>query len=199
MGNEQKLNLDKDFWNNRYAESQTGWDLGSPSTPLKEFIDTLEEKSIRILIPGCGNAYEAEYLYEQGFENVIVIDFAPLALESFHKRFPDFPEAHLILGDFFEHKAKYDLILEQTFFCALNPELRLAYTKKMHQLLAPKGKLAGVMFCFELTEKGPPFGGNEVEYKGYFEDYFKIESMNPCLNSIKPRLGRELWVELVKR
>lgn len=192
------MNLDKNFWNNRYAGNQTGWDVGAPTTPLKEFIDTLEDKSIRILIPGCGNAYEAEYLHGQGFENVFVIDIAPLALEGFKKRAPHFPEDHLFCGDFFEHTGQYDLILEQTFFCALNPELRSDYAKKMHELLVSKGKLAGVMFCFELTEKGPPFGGSAEEYRGYFEEYFEIVSLEECKNSIKPRLGNELWVELIK-
>lgn len=193
------MNLDKDFWNNRYINKQMGWDIGYPSTPLKEFVDTLEDKSMRILIPGCGNAYEAEYLNEQGFTNVFVIDIAPLALEGFSERVPQFPKEHLILGDFFEHQAEYDLILEQTFFCALNPELRSNYAKKMNELLAPKGKLAGVMFCFPLTEKGPPFGGSKEEYLDYFEPYFTISTLEPCRNSIEPRMGNELWVELVKK
>ena len=152
---------------------------------------------MRILIPGCGNAYEAEYLHEQGFKNVFVIDIAPLALEGFKKRAPHFPKDQLFCGDFFEHEGQYDLILEQTFFCALNPELRSNYAKKMHELLAPKGKLAGVMFCFELTKKGPPFGGSAEEYEGYFGDLFEIATMKPCENSIKPRQGNELWVELI--
>ena len=193
------MNLDKDFWNNRYINKQMGWDIGYPSTPLKEFVDTLEDKSMRILIPGCGNAYEAEYLNEQGFTNVFVIDIAPLALEGFSERVPQFPKEHLILGDFFEHQAEYDLILEQTFFCALNPELRSNYAKKMNELLAPKGKLAGVMFCFPLSEKGPPFGGSREEYLDYFEPYFTISTLEPCRNSIEPRMGIELWVELVKK
>ena len=192
------MKLDKDFWNDRYVGNQIGWDLGAPSTPLKEYIDSLEDKSIRILIPGCGNAYEAEYLHEQGFENVFVIDIAPLALEGFKKRAPHFPENHLFCGDFFAHEGQYDLILEQTFFCALDPKLRSDYAQKMHELLAPNGKLCGVMFCFELTEQGPPFGGSAKEYEGYFGNLFGIASMKPCENSIKPRLGNELWVELVK-
>jgi SAM-dependent methyltransferase len=192
------LELDKDFWNNRYVGNQIGWDLGAPSTPLKDFIDTLQDKAIRILIPGCGNAYEAEYLHQQGFTNVFVIDIAPLALKGLQERVPEFPKDHLVLGNFFEHQSEYDLILEQTFFCALNPELRTAYAKKMSELLAPKGKLAGVMFNHELTEKGPPFGGTTKEYSGYFENDFEIKSLAPCENSIKPRLGSELWLELIR-
>lgn len=192
------MELDKDFWNTRYAENQTGWDVGAPTTPLKEYIDTLTDKNARILIPGCGKAYEAEYLHQLGFANVFVIDLAPLALEEFSKRVPSFPKAHLIVGNFFEHEGQYDLILEQTFFCAFDPKLRSDYAKKMYELLAPNGKLAGVMFCFELTAEGPPFGGSTAEYQGYFGGLFRIEQMSPCMNSIPPRLGRELWVEMKK-
>jgi SAM-dependent methyltransferase len=192
------LNLDEHFWNTRYAENETGWDLGAPSRPLKEYIDTLTDKHLRILIPGCGKAYEAEYLHQLGFKNVSVIDLAPLALDELSKRVPSFPKAHLIVGNFFEHDQTYDLILEQTFFCALDPNMRMDYATKMHGILKPNGKLAGVMFCFELTEQGPPFGGSAKEYEGYFSNLFTIERMEPCLNSIAPRLGRELWVELVR-
>ncbi len=193
------MQLDKDFWNNRYLSNQTGWDIGYPSTPLKEFIDTLKDKTTRVLIPGGGNAYEAEYLHQQGFENVFVIDLASQALKGFSERVPNFPKDHLILGDFFEHHGGYDLILEQTFFCALNPELRSAYAKKMHELLNPNGKLAGVMFNGPMYKDHPPFGGNPDEYRTYFQNDFEIISMAPCMNSIEARLGSELWVELLKK
>ena len=52
----------KEYWINRYKEERTGWDIGYPSTPLKEYIDQLQDKNLRILIPGAGNGYEAEYL-----------------------------------------------------------------------------------------------------------------------------------------
>ncbi len=95
-------------WNNRYKNQQTGWDIGYPSTPLKEYIDGLTNKESRILIPGCGNAYEAEYLHQNGFKNVHVVDIAPLAIEGFKTRVPDFPIDHLILGDFFNQSNQYD-------------------------------------------------------------------------------------------
>lgn len=193
------MKLNKDYWNQRYHDKQMGWDIGAPSTPLKTFIDTLEDKNQRILIPGCGNAYEAEYLHKQGFTQVFVIDIAPLALEGFMKRFPWFPKHHLILGDFFEHNAEYDLILEQTFFCALDPNLRPKYVKQMHQLLAKEGELAGVLFNFELTKEGPPFGGSEKEYRQLFKEQFTILKLEPCVNSIEPRLGSEWWLHLQKK
>ena len=59
------------FWNERYSTNQTGWDLKGPSTPLKEYIDQITNKNIKILIPGCGNAYEAEYLLEKGADKTL--------------------------------------------------------------------------------------------------------------------------------
>ena len=188
--------FDADFWNERYENGQTGWDIGYPSTPIKEFIDSLTDRSTRILIPGAGNAYEAEYLHSKGFENVSVLDISERAIELFKNRVPSFPKDHLFLGDFFNHEGAHDLILEQTFFCALPPDMRPRYAKKMRDLLAKGGKLAGVMFNFPLTEDGPPFGGSEEEYGTYFKPNFAAVNIKPCLNSIEPRQGSEYWVEL---
>ncbi len=48
---------EENYWTNRYKIESTGWDIGYASTPLKEYIDQLSDKTIRILIPGAGNAY----------------------------------------------------------------------------------------------------------------------------------------------
>lgn len=185
-----------EFWNKRYEDGETGWDIGYPSTPIKEYIDSLGDKSIRILIPGAGNAYEAEYLHQKGFENVHVLDIAENAINLFRSRVPDFPSDHVIHCDFFEHRGEYDLIFEQTFFCALPPNLRLNHAEKMRDLLSRNGKLVGVMFNFPLEEKGPPWGGNEELYREVFEPNFDLIKIKPCLNSIEPRQGSEYWVEL---
>jgi methyl halide transferase len=109
------------YWSNRYNNQNIGWDIGYPSTPLKEYIDQLKDKTICILIPGAGNAYEAEYLIEKGFTNIYVMDISKIPLDNFRKRNPNFPEERLIESDFFEHTGSYDLILEQTFFCSFEP------------------------------------------------------------------------------
>lgn len=192
------IRLDRDFWNTRYAHGELGWDVGEVSRPLKEFIDTLTDRELRILIPGCGNAYEAQYLWEKGFRNVFLIDIAPLALKSFAERVPDFPTDNLICGDFFGHEGQYDLILEQTFFCAIDPFLRENYAHQVYRLLKPGGRLAGVMFGVPMNADRPPYGGSREEYLDYFMSLFDVQRMEPCSNSIAPRMGSELWVELVR-
>ena len=187
--------MEKEFWDNRWLNQQLGWDIGQVSTPLKEFFDTIEDKSIKILIPGAGNSYEAEYLHSEGFKNVYVADISFHALNSFKERCPDFPSEHMLNVDFFQIDDQYDLIVEQTFFCALHPSRRNEYAKKMKSLLKENGKLIGVLFDRSF-DAGPPFGGNKKEYLEIFETYFDQIEMVPCNNSVKPRMGTELWIEI---
>lgn len=190
--------LNSNFWNQRYLDQETGWDAGEITTPLKTYIDQLSDKSINILIPGCGNAHEASYLHQQGFTNTHLVDYAQLAIDSFLKRHPNFPASNAHCEDFFEHTGAYNLILEQTFFCAIDPNLRSHYAAQMARLLKSGGKLAGVLFIDPFTGEGPPFGGSVEEYKERFEEHFHIQTMEPCYNSIEPRSGREVFIILEK-
>lgn len=189
----KKNKLDKDYWENRYAKDETGWNIGYASTPIDKYISQLQDKSIKILIPGAGNSFEAESLWNKGFSNTFVLDIAKQPLENLRNRVKDFPDEQLLHHDFFDLNNKFDLIIEQTFFCALNPNLREQYVEKMFQLLNPKGKLAGLLFDFPLTESGPPFGGSLKEYESIFSKYFKINTLERATNSIKERQGKELF------
>ena len=192
------MELDDNYWSGRYINHTDAWDIGSVSTPLKEYFDQLTDKNISILIPGCGNSYEAEYLLQNGFTNVTLIDISSVLCKSLEEKFSNHTlHLNVICGDFFAHTGKYDLIVEQTFFCALDPSLRKKYAEKMYELLKPSGKLIGVLFNREF-EGGPPFGGNENEYRELFSSEFIIEKIEPCYNSIGPRKGTELFIKLKK-
>lgn len=183
-----------EYWNQRYASGETGWDAGTITTPLKEYIDQLGT-DLSILIPGCGNAYEAAYLAEKGYRNITLIDISSVLTRKISKELPS--SVKIITGDFFQHCGSYDLILEQTFFCAFDPRKRKDYVSQVTNLLHAGGKLAGVLFCREF-ESSPPFGGNMNEYKELFKNALHIRTMEPCYNSIKPRKGTELFVIMEK-
>lgn len=193
--------LDKQFWENQWQTADTGWDMGMVSPPLKEYIDQLTDKELAILIPGCGNTYEAEYLLQQGFNNITVIDISPLLVASLRKKFAaDLGKRiEVIEGDFFDLKGNYDLVLEQTFFCALEPKLRLKYVWKMDGLLGQGGKLVGLLFDRTFEFAGPPFGGSKEEYEMLFAPYFKTHTMALCHNSHLKRAGTELFINLQKQ
>jgi len=191
--------LDHLYWENKYQANNIGWDIGYVSPPIKAYFNQLKNKDISILIPGAGNAHEAEYLFNNGFKNITVLDFAKQPLKNLQKRIPSFPETNLINENFFKHHEKYDLIIEQTFFCALNPELRANYAVKINELLNKNGKIAGLLFDFPLNDEGPPFGGSVDEYKNTFSINFNIKTLSRCYNSIESRQGTELFIIFEKK
>ena len=120
----EKVKLDKDYWANRYSDSNAPWDIGEVSRPIREYIDQLILDDRSILIPGCGYGYEGEYLWRKGFRNVYFLDFSNEPLKSIKIRCPEIPQENFICKSIFELNGTYDLIIEQTLFCALDPNLR---------------------------------------------------------------------------
>ncbi len=196
-----------EYWSSRYRTGQMGWDLGGVSPPLKHCIDVWKSEAKEgraVLLPGCGNAYEANYLLDQEFQNVTVVDIAEPALESIRQRLSQqSPEhlkhIHLLHSDFFQVQGTFDLVLEQTFFCALNPSLRPEYARKMHSLLGPEGELAGVFFDAPMYDHRPPFGGSAEEYRDLLEPYFDFLTWESCQVSHPGRQGTELLFRIRKR
>ncbi|MEM7574562.1 MAG: methyltransferase domain-containing protein [Bacteroidota bacterium] len=188
---------EQNYWSQRWENQRTGWDIGYPSGPLKAYIDQLENKALKILIPGAGNAYEAEYLWQQGFKNVFVLDIAQQPLNQLQARVPDFPPEQLLQEDFFTHEGQYDLILEQTFYCSLLPTdlNRSSYARRMHELLRENGKLVGLWFDFPLNDAPDkrPYGGSKELHLRYLAPFFQAIVFERAYNSIQPRQGNELF------
>jgi SAM-dependent methyltransferase len=192
--------FDAAYWQARYATpGRTGWDAGRATPPLRAYFDQLSvAQQPRILIPGAGRAHEAEYLHRLGFRHVVVADLAPEPLAELATRVPDFPKENLWLADFFAldpaHDT-FDLIIEQTFFCAIAPTLRPAYARQCAALLRPGGKLVGLLFDTAFPNASePPFGGSRAEYGTYFQPYFKFIHFETAYNSLPARAGRELFI-----
>ena len=93
----------------------------------------------------------------------------------------------------------FDVIIEQTFFCALDPSLRNEYVRKCHQLLRKKGKVIGLLFNTNFNHNGPPYGGETDEYIALFSKMFNLLEMENSIHSVNPRKGNELWIEFEKK
>ena len=39
--------MNKEYWENRYQNNEIGWDVGKITTPLKEYIDQVENKNLK--------------------------------------------------------------------------------------------------------------------------------------------------------
>lgn len=191
--------MNREYWENRYISKNAKWNAGTITTPLKDYIDQLEDKNLRILVLGIGHGHELLYLHRQGFVNSYGIDLTDIAVKETVLEHSDFPMNSVIIEDLFHHVGEYDVIIEQTFFCSLPRELRSTYVSKINQLLSEKGKLVGVLFDCEFDTTEPPFGGSKEEYDQLFRNKMKIKVLEKAYNSIKPRADREVFINIEKQ
>ena len=180
-----------DFWETRYRDHVTPWDAGRVPDALRAYAKRVAPGS-RILIPGCGSAYEAYYLLENGFD-VLAIDFSPAAIEIAQANLACFAE-HIRLADFFsfDFGVPYDAVYERAFLCALPPRLWPQYAKRMAELIRRGGDLAGFFFLRE-TEKGPPFGTSPAALQALLERDFEQVEDAPVGDSLAVFQGAERW------
>lgn len=180
------------FWESRYREHITPWDAGDTPERLRSYAATLKAGA-RILIPGCGSAYEAAYLAQRGFD-VLAIDFSPAALAA----------AQTILGDrrdiarladffVFGFEERFDVIYERAFLCALPRTSWNDYARRCAQLLKPAGVIAGFFF-FDDTPRGPPFGTSPSELETLLGTDFSLIEDNAVTDSIPVFAGKERWM-----
>ncbi|MBH19524.1 MAG: SAM-dependent methyltransferase [Crocinitomicaceae bacterium] len=192
--------LNESFWNNRYLENNTGWDLGVISPPIKKWFDSQMDKDLQILVPGAGKGHEVKYGFEHGFSNIYYLDSSTEAISSFKENCPNFPEDQILKNNFFELKKDlfFDVLIEQTFFCAISPILRDQYVKKTHKILREDGCIIGLLFNKRFDHQGPPFGGFYEEYVELFSEIFIIEKLENSIHSVSPRKENEFWIMLKK-
>ncbi len=185
------------YWEQRYQEKTTRWDLGKASPPLVRLLNSpeLTLKRGRIAVLGCGRGYDAMLFADRGFDT-IGFDFAPLAItEAITLAQTTSNSAQFLQRDIFnladEFSSYFDYVIEHTCFCAIEPKQRPNYVQIVQQILQPHGELIGVFFTHDRTG-GPPFGVTLTQIKQYFEPKkFEIISLVPVINSVPERQGEE--------
>lgn len=180
-----------DFWESRYRGNVIPWDAGKVPTSLREYARSLPSGA-RVLIPGCGSAYEAAYLAGQGFD-VLAIDFSPAAVEAARKNLAGLAD-FVRLADFFDFDFgnPYDVIYERAFLCALPRKMWSGYADRCTELLKPRGVIAGFFFLAD-TPKGPPFGASQAELDALLSPRFNRIEDRPVADSIEVFAGKERW------
>jgi SAM-dependent methyltransferase len=180
-----------EFWETRYRDRVTPWDAGEVPQALRDHVGQLPPGT-RVLIPGCGSAYEAGWLADQGCD-VLAIDFSPAAVSQARQVLG--PRAGLVReADFFDFEcgAAFDVIYERAFLCALPPRVWSRYPGRCAQLLRPGGVIAGFFFFAE-TPRGPPFGTTPDALDSLLTPNFQKIADEPVTGSIEVFRGKERW------
>ena len=186
-----------DFWESRYRDNVIPWDAGKVPASLQEYTRTLLPGA-RVLIPGCGSAYEAAFLAHKGLD-VLAIDFSPAAVDAARKNLAGFGDI-VRLADFFDFDfgRPFDVIYERAFLCALPRKMWGGYADRCAELLKPDGVIAGYFF-FTDTPKGPPFGTSQAELATLLQARFDRVEDRPVADSIEIFAGKERWMVWRKR
>jgi methyl halide transferase len=192
-------------WQNAWIEGRTGWDAGASPPVLVELVESGALPTGRILVPGCGAGYDLLTLAGPDRE-VIGIDVAPAAAE----RFEALKRAHGIrrgvdyrVTDFFafEPEAKFDLVWDYTFLCALDPSMRSRWSERMHELLTEDGEIVALIFPVDpvpLNPGGPPYPMTPELVVELLAPAFEPHTLEPVVHSHPGRQGKE-WLGRFRR
>ena len=188
-------------WQDHYESNDLGWDLGQVAPP---FVKLWEEGKLpvgKVLVPGCGRGHEVLFLVENGFE-VTAIDFSKGAVTYLENALKERGlNCRVLHQDFFcldgFHDGIYDLVLEQTFFCAIAPRQRKNYIENVSRILRPGGILVGLFYNTD-KEGGPPYNTTCEDIEISFSKYFKIQQLEKTLLSAEQRKNKE-WLGILEK
>jgi len=192
-----------DFWNQKYINNDDQWDIGSPTPIFIDWSKTLSNRK-KILIPGSGRGHDALYLGQKNHD-VYAIDFSCEAIKYLKLKSKKLNiKVNAICEDFFNLSNYYgtmDIILEYTFFCAINPKLRMEYIHETLKLLKDNGLFVGIFLPLDkhLSEGGPPYGVNLDQTMDCFSEYYDIIECKKSELTIEPRFNNEVFTIMRKK
>jgi len=193
-----------DFWDHRFREGTTPWDAGRAPALLYDFAARYESidgnglcpasgRRWRVLLPGCGSAWEAAVLSDRGWETT-ALDFSVAAIAAARATLGDGWQGTLLCADFFsfDPEVPFDVIYERAFLCALPRRLWADYASRMAELLRRGGLLAGFFFLGDETG-GPPFAIRQERLHELLATNFSCREDRPVDDSLPIFAGQERW------
>ena len=181
-----------EFWDTRYRQGVTPWDAGRVPSRLARWL-AHQSTGKRVLVPGCGSAYEVKLFAERG-DDVLGIDFADAALEAARRALGKLAD-RVRKADFFSFVVPpFDLVYERTFMCALPPRERGRWARRAAELLRAEGLLAGFFFLAD-KDRGPPFGIAARELHALLDPALALveDEELPPEQSVPVLAGQERW------
>ena len=178
-----------EFWEQRYQEGRTGWDLGGPTPVFATFLESPDATQLvppgKILVVGCGKGHDVLLFARHGFD-ALGVDFAPSAVQLGVRAAQQAgvsDKARFEQADIFDLPARYpahfDYILERAGYCAIDPRDRQRYVETAAALLKPGGRILAQFFLGPQTRPGrPPFATTVDELKTSFAPHFEIERLD---------------------
>jgi SAM-dependent methyltransferase len=191
-------------WEDHYRRGDTGWDLGQAAPPLERWLaqGIAPPPPRQVAVLGCGFGHDALLFARAGY-TVTGFDFAPSAVQAARSHAAAaglpvrFEEADIFtLAE--PCAGMFDLVVEHTCFCAINPQRRAEYVAVAHHLLAAGGTFVG-LFWAHGRPGGPPFSTSGEEITALFTPSFVIHSLDKAPDSVPRRAHQELLAVMTPR
>eukprot|EP00850_Spirogloea_muscicola_P009019 SM000049S16790 [mRNA] locus=s49:661926:664341:- [translate_table: standard] len=182
-------------WEKAWQLGITPWDGKGVTPAVASLVKSGSLPSGRALVPGCGSGYDVVALASPA-RRVVGLDMAESAIERARQLAegePGGPHATFISGDFFAYKPSelFDLAFDYTFFCALDPSLRVQWAQKYTELLQPDGELITLAFPIGEFTGGPPYAVSVEAYEEVLEPLGFEMTSNEVPESFPLRTGKE--------
>jgi len=190
-----------DYWEAAYREKRDGWELGEPTPPIVRALAGSPAKG-RALVLGAGRGHEARAAAKAGW-SVVGVDFAPSARAEAERLTPPELAGRITwrVADLFDlagtDAGAFDLVLEHTTFCAIDPARRDEWMRVVSAVLRPGGTLLGLFYTHG-REGGPPYGAtHDAVLRALERAGFELLSSEVPADSVERRRGDELLVTAV--
>lgn len=191
----------ENFWSDIYRADDAGWELNEPSPSFKDLLPRLKLPKSRVLVLGCGSGNDAAFFAEHGHV-VTSVDISAEALKNAKAKYGHMTNIQWVKMDIFklprDFDQAFDIVVEHTCYCAIDPIQRPQLVKTWIQCLVPGGHLMGVFFGMDKM-KGPPFGGTEWELRERLKRSFHFIFWGRSHESIQRRDGKEFVVYAQKK
>jgi len=182
---------DPEFWELRYGAHFAPWDAGKVPVQLLAFVRSSPPR--RVLVPGCGSAWDVRCFAEHGWD-VTGIDFSAAAVREARKVLGSYRD-RVREADFFAPivEAPFAMVYERALLCALPRRMWGDWARREAQLIPAEGLLAG-FFYFDAGDRGPPFPlHSQAELDDLLAPSFERVADEPVPDSIDVFRGKERW------
>ncbi len=170
------------YWQNRWLEGRTGWDLGGVHPLFSELMQEANAAGLkpnaRVIEPGCGRAHTGAALAKMNYK-VTAFDVSKDAIDAANVLYANETKLELVVADLFALPSNwsnsFDAVYDRAVLCALPQASRPSYVHACAKILKTGGLFLSIPFTklHISVSEGPPFAVDEANLETLFEAAFE--------------------------